>query len=177
MRYRDWRSLVVFTAAGLIVGACSGASPMSPSRSGGAVSGTAKSSTPGVITPLSSGTITVTTRQGTLTGTYTGEGRDSSGVFTVELTGGTGAYDGASGTLTGSGEGGFTGEGGFSLVLDGILTTAAGSRKLKINVKGTSTLSCPSEGPLLTLTGSAQVTGSGSSTALLTHQVGNLGCS
>ena len=177
MRYRDWRSLVVFTAAGLIVGACSGASPMSPSRSGGAVSEGVKSSTPDIIIPLSSGTLTVTTRQGTLTGTYTGEGRGSSGTFSVELTGGTGAFAGASGTLTGSGDGGFTGEGGFSLVLDGVLTTSAGSRKLKIIVKGTSTLSCDNQVPLLTLTGSAQVTGSGSSSAVLRHQVGLAGCS
>ena len=177
MRHRDWRSLVAFTAAGLIVGACNGASPMSPSRAGAVAGGGATSSTPGVITPLSDGTITVTTRQGTLTGMYTGEGRDSSGAFSVELTGGTGSFAGASGTLMGSGEGGFIGEGSFSLVLDGILTTPAGSRKMKIALKGTSTLSCVNQVPLLTLTAGAQVTGSGSSSAVLTHQVGLAGCS
>jgi hypothetical protein len=61
--------------------------------------------------------------------------------------------------------------------LDDIITTAAGSRKLRINIKGTSMLSCMSQGPILTLTGTAQVTGSGSSSALLKHQFGNLGCS
>ena len=177
MRHRDCRSLLVFTAAGLIIGACNGASPLSPSRSDVASSPVARSSPPGIITLLSSGTFTVTTRQGTLTGTYTGEGNGSAGTFTVALTGGTGRFAGASGTLTGDGEGGFTGEGGFALVLDGIITTAAGSRKLRIGSKGTSTLSCINEVPILTLTGTAQVTGSGSSSALLTHQVGNLGCS
>jgi len=175
MRHRDWRSLVAFTAAGLIVGACSDASPMSPSRSDGAVALSTTSSTPGVA--LSSGTLTVTTRQGTLTGSYTGEGNGPAGTFSVAITGGTGAFAGASGTLTGDGQGGFIGEGGFSLVLDGVVTTAAGSRKMKIIVKGTSTLSCVNQVPLLTLTGSAQVSGSGSSSAVLTHQVGNLSCS
>ena len=177
MRHGDWRSLVAFTAAGLIVGACNGASPMSPSRSDGASSAVAKSSPPGVVTALSSGNLTVTTRQGTLTGTYTGEANGTAGTFSVALTGGTGPFDGASGTLTGDGGGDFTGESGFSLVLDGVMTTAAGSRKLKINVKGTSTFSCVNQVPFLTLTGSAQVTGSGSSTAVLSHRVGNLSCS
>jgi hypothetical protein len=149
---------------------------MSPSRSGGAVSEGAKSTTPGIITPLSSGTLTVTTRQGTLTGTYTGEERGSTGALTLQLTGGTGEFAGAGGTLSGSGDGEFTGEGHFSLVLDGTFTTAAGSRKIRIGIRGTATIFCLDEVPILTLTGSGNVTGSGPSTVVATHQVANGDC-
>jgi hypothetical protein len=79
--------------------------------------------------------------------------------------------------LSGSGKGGFTGEGTFSHVLVGELSTAAGSRKIRIGIKGTAALSCVNELAMLTLTGTGYATRFGSVTVSATHQIGNAGCS
>jgi hypothetical protein len=91
--------------------------------------------------------------------------------------GGTGTFAAGSGSLSGSGEGGFIGEGTFSHVLDGELRTAAGSRKIKIGIKGTGTLSCVNESAILTLTGGGHATRFGQITATARHQIGNASCS
>ena len=176
MRQRGWRSLVAFAAVGLIAGACGGSSPLSPEPTAGLSSAAVKSSPPPVVTPLVGGTFTITTRDGTLAGTYAGEGRNLAGAFNVAITGGTGVFAGSSGNMVGSGSGAFTGEGPFSLVFDGVVTTAAGARKLKISIRGTGTLSCINEVPTLTLTGAGNVTRFGPAITTATHQIGNAGC-
>ena len=176
MKHRDWRSLVAFTAAGLVLSACSGSSPLSPGQGANPASTAARPSPPGVVFPLLGGTLTVTTKDGTLNGTYTGQARDSTGVFSLVITGGTGAFAGGSGTLSGAGEGGFIGEGRYSHVLTGELSTAAGSRKIRIRIRGTATVSCVNELPILTLAGSGQATRFGPITSTAMHQIGNAGC-
>jgi hypothetical protein len=126
--------------------------------------------------PLLGGTLTVSTREGTLTGTYTGEARGLAGTFNVAIAGGTGVFAGSSGTMIGSGSGTFAGEGQFSLVLEGVVTTAAESRKLKISIRGTAALSCVNEMSILTLTGAGNATRFGPATGVATHQIGNAGC-
>jgi hypothetical protein len=177
MRHYDWRSLVAFTAASLVLSACSGSSPLSPDQAATPGSTAAKSSPPEPTFPLLAGALTITTREGTVTGTYTGEARPSGGVFTLSITGGTGAFAAGSGILRGSGQGGFIGEGKFSHVLDGELWTTAGSRRVKIGIKGTAILSCVNEAVIVNLTGSGHLTRYGQITAIARHQIGNASCS
>jgi hypothetical protein len=177
MRQCGWRSLVAFTAASLVLSACGASSPLSPAQAANPGSTAAKPSPPEPPFPLLGGTLTITTREGTLTSTYSGEGRASAGVFSVVITGGTGAFAAGSGTLRGSGQGGFTGEGKFSHMLDGELWTAAGSRRVRVGIKGTATLSCVNETVIVKLTGNGHLTRYGQITATASHQIGNASCS
>ena len=113
---------------------------------------------------LEAGSLSLESPHGSLSGDFSGAataaGNDVTAVTTVVVTGGTGQYAGASGTLTGTGSGAFVGEGGFSLLLQGSILTGRGSRPFRASVRGTSALSCR-DGTVVVLQ-----SGSGTATAL-----------
>ena len=161
--------------------ACSGVSPTQPAPAVPGVEARDSAAAETVLL-LAAGSVTLTSQKGTISGTYTGEaaglGIAEQGSTTVALTGGTGLYSGASGTLTGAGSGGFTGEGQFSLVLKGTIATASGARQVRVSLRGTSTVSCRGETIVVTQTGAGTGTSIGRISAVLTHDVAsNAGCS
>jgi hypothetical protein len=133
---------------------------------------------------LSNGSFTVTASDGSFSGVYTGIasvsllGR-STASLDLEVTSGTGGFSGAQGSLSGAGTGVFSGEGSFSLGLDGFIATEADRRfHVKVDVTGTSSVSsCSSQGLSLTLQGDGVAAKIGSVQTLFRHLVGNTGCS
>ena len=97
--------------------------------------------------PLANGTFTFTTARGELTGTYTGfvtepsSGRPTA-TLTLTVTGGTNAFAGATGTLTGDGKGEFLAGGRFAFSLEGVVRTSAVPARSTFHttVVGTATL-------------------------------------
>ena len=165
--------------------ACSRSLPTAPEAPSFSSSGALASSSgdPAITFPLTDGTLILTAAKGeTLTGTYTGEARFRSGVETatlaVTVTGGTAGFSGATGTLVGDGDGAFTGEGTASLTLQGVLARADGSSfKLRTTLKGRSEVSCDDNRIRLTIRAEGTATGAGRVSAVLSHLVGNAGCS
>ena len=96
---------------------------------------------------LANGTFTFKTENGELTGTYTGFVTDSTSgrpmvTMTLQVTGGSNVFAGATGTLVGDGKGAFLTGGRFVLSLEGVVRTSAvpaGSR-FHTTVVGTATL-------------------------------------
>jgi hypothetical protein len=136
--------------------------------------------------PLLNGMFTITTRTGDrLTGTYVGEvtapipGRPTA-MLTLEVTGGTGVFEGATGTLDAEGSGAFVGEGQFVLSsLHGVLSTTAepAGFVFRATVVGTSALSCSAaDRILLTLRGRATVARVGHVDVELSSEIGNTEC-
>jgi hypothetical protein len=133
---------------------------------------------------LLAGTFTLTMDDGSqLTGAYVGQATlSSSGRVTsslqLDVTGGTGALQGATGSLKGDGTGGFTDAGAFSLSLEGVVSTPAqkGESEFRTKIRGTSTISCGPQGRLLSLGGDGHAV-KGDLTATFQHTVGNTGCS
>ncbi len=136
--------------------------------------------------PLLNGTFVITTRSGDqLTASYVGAvtapiaGRPT---VTLEfvITGGSGVFQGASGTLQGKGSGAFTGAGDFVLPsVTGVLFTTANpaGSLFRATVVGTSALSCSAaHRMLLTLRGQGTVAGVGRVDAELIGEIGNTGC-
>jgi hypothetical protein len=116
---------------------------LSPDRGGAALS----SETPDVTFQLLDGSFRLMGAGGDfMTGTYAGVasvGRLATSTSEFKITGGTGAFSGAVGTLSGNGKGAFTGEGRFSLTLAGRVTTqSSGGVKLRLALEGTATVSC-----------------------------------
>jgi hypothetical protein len=132
---------------------------------------------------LDAGTFTLTFAGGQITGSYEGQaGVPSSGrsyaVLDLEVTGGTGVFQGATGNLTGVGTGAFAGEGDFSLSLDGLVSTTAqpGGFSLRMKIRGSASGSCVSQLIHLSLSGTGQAGRFGDLTGALAHDVGNAGC-
>jgi hypothetical protein len=174
--------LVITVAAG-----CSRSAPLSPDPViGGAGADASASASPlgGGQTaqfPILEGAFTITEESGaTLTGTYTGTASSNGrkATLTVQVTGGTGAFQGATGALDGRGSGAFVGEGAFSLSLSGTISTNASSRaQFRTSLDGTSSVSCSATGHIVV----EQVAGgsgvkTGQLSAILRHEVGNAGC-
>ena len=134
---------------------------------------------------LSGGTFRVTTTSSDqLTGTYTGratvpQSRPATVTFDLRVTGGSGAFQGASGTLRGDGTGAFAGEGTFSLSLKGPLSLAGkpGSSNVQTDISGTARTSCVGGRIQVTLQGSGSSNRFGNVTETLTHVLGNAACS
>jgi hypothetical protein len=134
---------------------------------------------------LSAGTFTITDRKGAqLSGVYTGETSESTTssvtTLTLQVTGGTGALKGATGTLEGHGLGAFTGEGAFSLDISGTIATNGGKKSAKFSatLSGASRISC-SDGHVI-IRQSADGSGGtkdGRLGAMMQHEVGSAGCS
>jgi hypothetical protein len=132
---------------------------------------------------LLGGMFLLTTDAGdTIAGTYTGEasvtipGQDTASLQ-LTVSGGTGIFNGATGSLTGNGIGAFTGEGNFVLVLSGSLATTAQPVDIHVSVKGASVISCaPEERILLRLQGQGVAGRFGRLTTAFSHQVSNTSC-
>jgi hypothetical protein len=134
---------------------------------------------------LSDGSFKVTAPNGDyFRGTYTGVATVSTSspirsTASLDLTvaDGTGAFLGAQGSLSGVGAGAFTGEGPFSLGLDGFIATTADRRfHVKVDVTGTSHVSCNPPNVILTLDGTGVAAKVGSVQTEFTHVVGTASC-
>jgi hypothetical protein len=145
-----------------------------------AAPGSSATATAAVTFPLSAGTFTITGRKATqISGVYTGETSVSNGVSTttlrLEVQGGTGGLAGAAGVLEGKGTGAFTGEGKFSLLVSGFLSTAEKKKsKFTASLQGSSTISCDSGQVIVSL--HADGPDDTKSGAEMRHVVGNAGC-
>ena len=118
-----------------------------------------------------------------IAGTYTGDasvsnpGSDNA-VLDLTVVEGSGAFQGASGSLTGDGRGAFSGEGTFWLSLKGSIstTTMPQAFSFSASLRGTSVVSCVDQRITLTLDGSGNVSRFGSVTVSARHQVGSTSC-
>jgi len=133
---------------------------------------------------LSNGRFTVTVSpEDSFSGAYTGtasvslSGR-STASLDLDVTGGTGVFKDAQGSLSGVGTGAaFIGEGSFSLGLDGFIATAADRRfHVKVDVTGTSSASCSPPSVDVTLNGAGDAFKVGSVQTVFRHLVGNTNC-
>jgi hypothetical protein len=133
---------------------------------------------------LSNGSFTVTAPNGDyFGGNYTGVATVSSSSpiratasLDLNVSTGTGAFAGAQGSVSGVGNGAFSGEGPFSLGLDGFISTTADRRfHVKVDVTGTSSASCTTP-IILTLNGTGVAAKVGNVQTAFAHQVGNTGC-
>ena len=182
--------------------ACTGSGPTAPdSIDLGVVSSTARSapnvpgpdafnltaeSSPDVRLPTTTivgGTLRLTAANGdVLTATYTGQvtitARSSDASLDLQVTGGSGQFQGATGTLRGDGTGAFAGEGTFSLVLKGSLnlTGKPGASNFRAHVLGAAFVSCLDERIWVALEGDGNSNRSGNVTATFRHQVTNSFC-
>lgn len=129
--------------------------------------------------PVNGGLFTFTLEDGSLTGTYEGESTTGSGPESARLalhvSGGSGAFAGASGELSGTGRGAFSGEGGFQLTVTGTIRTNSESA-IRLKAKGQATLSCGTEGPILNLEGRGPAGRLGETSVRLTHATGGGAC-
>jgi len=177
------------TAPDSIAGAGSPAASASTGPDSGELAG---SGTPSELTEKSvvsfdliSGSFSMTVGGDYLAGTYTGRaevsgsGKADTVSLDLQVASGSGAFQGANGTLRGSGKGAFTGEGAFSLSLDGVLRTSAkrGASPFHATTAGTSSASRLNGRILLTLQGTGSVAQSGPVDQQLRHEVGNTSCS
>ena len=91
-----------------------------------------------------------------------------------EVTGGTGLFAGATGTLKGAGIGGFVNDGEFSVTLRATVSMANGySREVPVALNGISTSTCTTTAPpRVALDGTGKAKGTGSAAAHLEHNLG-----
>jgi hypothetical protein len=153
---------------------------MAPSATLAAKPGSGAAALAAATFPLSAGTFTIAGRKGAqISGVYSGETTYSNGVSTttlrLEVQSGTGGLAGAAGILEGKGSGAFTGEGKFSLLVSGFLSTD-GKKKSKFNasVQGSSTVACADGHVIVSL--HADAPDGVKSGAEMQHEVGNAGC-
>lgn len=157
---------------------CGASSPIRPAP----VTAEAATLTAGseIVFGLAEGTMILTSAKGTISGSYSGQaksaGTGEEALITVALTGGTGQFSGVSGTLNGIGTGGFAGEGDFSIVMAGTVSTGQGPRPFRLSLRGTSALSCAGGTVILTQHGTGTATATGRITASLNHVVVEAGC-
>jgi len=170
--------ILLTLTVGLTAG-CGQASPIQPAAPSPSAADPAAS--PGIVFALDAGTLTLESPNGSLSGDFIGEatavGNDVTAVTTVVVTGGTGQYAGAAGTLTGTGSGAFVGEGGFSLLLQGSILTGRGSRPFRASVRGTSALGCRDGTIVVLQSGSGTAAALGRISAQMRYDIAsNAGC-
>lgn len=195
------RVLGITVAACVAVAGCSGQAPTAPDRVGAAAvvlpsnSPTSLSANTVTAEPkakvgtslafdLLEGTVTLTLADGSeLRGRYRGSAvRPSSGqpraTFDGVVTGGTGFLSGASGTLSGTGTGGFVDDGKFSVALRAaIATVKGGPLDMRVTLRGVSTSTCTTTAPpRMSLIGAATTRGPGATTGRLEHDLGTRPC-
>lgn len=119
---------------------------------------------------LSDGTTIWGTYRGTATVPSVGQSRAT---LEGKVTGGTGLFAGATGTLRGAGIGGFVNDGEFSVTLHALISMANGhSREVPIALNGISTSTCTTTAPpRVALDGRGKAKGLGSA-AHLEHNLG-----
>ena len=133
---------------------------------------------------LLEGTITLTLADGSaIWGTYHGTATmPSSGQHRATLEGvvtaGTGQFAGARGGLSGTGIGGFTGDGEFSVALRVAVSTGNRmTRDMRVVLRGISTSTCTTTAPpRMSLNGTATAKGKASATGHLEHNLGRQIC-
>jgi hypothetical protein len=132
---------------------------------------------------LADGTVRVTAANGdVLTASYTGRveitPRSSTVSLDLQVTSGSGQFQGATGTLRGDGTGAFAGEGTFSLSVKGSLSLAGktGASNVRIDIGGTALVSCVGGRTSIALQGDGTSNRSGNVSATLSHQVSNSSC-
>lgn len=154
---------------------CGGSSPIRPAPVTAEVDGASVNAGSEIVFDLASGTMALVAGRGTIQGAYTGQvsgsGKDQRAQITVVVTGGAGQFSGASGTLVGVGSGAFVDEGAFSIVLVGTISSLEGSRHVRASVRGTSTISCLAETPVVSQEGTGAISGAGKTSGTLTHHV------
>ena len=174
--------VALYAVVGLTAG-CGSPPPLSPADAtpGAAVDRRSVAPAAEVEFPLVFGTFDIgnTNR---ITGTHSGVSTFSTGgaeqaSLTLQVTGGTGVFAGATGSLSVTGTGAFAGEGSFSLSGSGELTVAGRRINLVLNLRGTSAATCsPRELIAITQTGSGTMGRAGRVTGTLHHEVENTGC-
>lgn len=133
---------------------------------------------------LREGTVTLTLADGSaLWGTYHGTATDAStgqrrATLEGAVTGGTGRFAGARGGLSGSGTGGFSGDGEFSVALRAALSTEDGVLiDMRVTLRGVSTSTCSTTAPpRLSLIGTGTARGMASATGHFEHDLGTQPC-
>ena len=134
--------------------------------------------------PLLAGSFAIVNRNGDgIAGTYTGTVTFSDAglqrsSLTLRIASGSGAYEGAAGTLAMDGAGAFADEGGFSADATGEVALAGDRRAVVVvNLRGTALADCsPGERIAITQTAEGTLSRVGRVTATLTHEVGDTGC-
>jgi len=121
-------------------------------------------------------TLSTTSAADFVTGSYTGSvsvGSPTSASLQINVTGGGGQFEGASGSLQGAGSGAFAGEGTFELSLKGSISRPGRSNDapFRANLQGTSLVACAGGQIQVTMQGGDPGTKLGPVSAVLQHIV------
>ena len=195
------RVLVVYVVLCALVAGCSAQAPTAPGRvDSAAITGPADalvsslaettSAPVQVAAPTSNtlelleGTLTLTLADGSVIwGTYHGTATvprwgEPRATLDGLVTGGTGRFAGAKGGLSGTGTGGFAGDGDFLVALRAAVSTDNGvSLDLPVTLRGISTSSCSTTAPpRMTLNGTGSARGVADITGHLEHNLGTKIC-
>jgi len=196
------RSLGIAGSLGLLLAGCGTQTPLAPDPvSATAMAGPVEALAPP--SPLVSAAATTTTKArfafrfdmldtamtlvfadgSALEGTYRGVatnpvGGQARATLEGDITGGTGVFAGASGTFSGSGTGGFAGDGEFSVSLRGdVIRSGRKPLDLRVTLKGTVASTCTTETPpRLFLDGTGAAKGLGAVVGHLEHNLGTEPC-
>ena len=179
-------SHAVLCAGVILVTSCSRpSSGFQPTAPGALTRGpSTPGSAEGQVFPLLEGSFAIWARAGDgIVGTYAGTstlseaGRQRSSI-TLQVTGGSGVFAGATGSLVVSGTGAFADEGTVVLEGDGEVTLAGGRRAVVVfNLRGSSVASCSlTEQIAIDQSATGTMSRAGRVEARLRHVVGNTGC-
>jgi hypothetical protein len=190
---------IVLCASLVSVTSCTRPSPVSPTTPTSTLGRTGEATVPAspvavvkgrsatseaVVFPLLAGLFTIENgnRDG-IAGTYTGSAQFAVDGFektslTLLVTGGSGAFARAAGTLEITGVGSFADAGTFVLDGNGEVTLAGGKRAVVVlSLRGSSVTSCHASGRIaIAQTAAGALARAGRVTARLSHVVGNTGC-
>jgi hypothetical protein len=186
-------------AVGLVAASGCSAAPTSPAgvssaaaiqttssspASGSSLQSVMKKSTVQGTFPLSAGTFQIANGAGdSISGTYAGTAVFSSNgpekaALTLQISGGTGAFAGASGTALATGTGGFADEGAFTIDARGDVAIAGGKHaQITLSLSGTSRATCSDTSQIaITQTADGNMARAGHVHGTFDHVVGNTGC-
>ena len=174
-------------SAALLSTACSGPSAAESALAPAALSAghSAKVSDAGTVFPLVRGSFAIENRVGDgIVGTYTGtstffgNGTQTSSL-TLQITGGSGVFAGAVGSLSMTGTGAFAGEGTFALDGGGEVVVDGRRRaNLSLSLRGSSSAGCSATQQIAISQSAVGAMGrAGRVVATLSHVVENTGCS
>ena len=183
---RSPHPVVCVVALSAVVGltaGCGSPAPLSPADAAPGAAADRRSVAPlaEVEFPLVSGTFSIG-NDDRITGTHSGVSTFPAGgaeraSLTLRVTGGTGVFAGATGSVSVTGTGAFAGEGAFSLSGSGELMVAGRRINLVLNLRGTSSASCsPRQLIAITQTGSGAMGRAGRVAGTLNHEVESTGC-
>lgn len=187
---RSFPGQVALCAALAAVASCSQPSPVAPAHSSSATgdaqrAGFESGGAAAVAFPLVRGSLVLANSRGDrIVGTYSGttlisEGAIQLSSLTLEISGGSGSFADAAGTMAIQGTGAFVDEGEFVLDGRGELTRTGGRpRPVVLSLRGSSRATCSSSDQIAIIqTADGVMSHGGRVTATLTHEVGSTGCS